>query len=247
MNKKISLIILIILFATEYSKSQAPVNQDSIIKEFYSHNPQNKYDIKTRSIPYGDTLELVKEFVDSMKVSYTIIFYPNNKVAYYNMSCSSNFLQSCSYDFDEEGYLECIISSYGNMSISTHFYRNGRMRIISYWDLWNDIETKHFRYHENGTLKAERITGAPIYPYKIFDNNGHISEEGTFTRDNCWIGEYKSYHPNGQLQFIGHYELYNPEERLRTQTKKNGVWKEFNDEGNLVNEVIYNDKGEIIK
>jgi antitoxin component YwqK of YwqJK toxin-antitoxin module len=69
----------------------------------------------------------------------------------------------------------------------------------------------------------------------MWHDNGAVKKDMVFNDDGYIEGAYKEWYSNGQLRLEG----------LSKNGKKDGIWKEYDEKGDLVNEFIF-DEGEEI-
>jgi uncharacterized protein len=87
-------------------------------------------------------------------------------------------------------------------------------------------------YYNNGTIHEKYIWNDPAFAhYFRYNSDGNILEEGIIVNEEIKSGEWKEYdYKKGFLKFKG---LYN-------QGKKDGIWQEFRKNGEIKNEIKYN-------
>lgn len=103
-------------------------------------------------------------------------------------------------------------------------------------------------YHENliyGSLssKIELITGIENFHYcLLLGVKNNVLVEGYWNLE-CFFGQYKKYHKNGQLSEIG--EFANP--YIKSDCYKIGNWHYYNKKGKLIKEENYDENGKLIE
>lgn len=142
--------------------------------------------------------------------------------------------------------------------VQTTYYPTGAKK-GSYEYKNNQQEGKEISYYQNGQLQYELLmTGGKAQgPYIQYYNSGHVKEKATF-KDNLYIGRYQSFYnfPENTLSIdvtyekgkpVGAYKAYfrngktSSEGQYNKDGQKDGLWKKYNDEGNLVEEEEFSD------
>lgn len=122
-----------------------------------------------------------------------------------------------------------------------HFYPNGKLMALNIEGLRNLTWYYKENYYSNGQLYVKMpLYDTIIFNVKTFWSNGNLMEDAYYY-GGMYLGPYKFYYENGQLKEEGQFrdipksfKNYNFE-----QTTREGNWKFYDNNGNLIKSENY--------
>lgn len=147
----------------------------------------------------------------------------------------------------EDGKMESYFDD--EHGISMGFYKSGKLSSFSK-KIRDSVKCQGIHgyegktWYENGQLRTHGILNCGKQFDRIYANDSTILKEETIIGINFYrVGKYSEFYGNGKPKLIGYYQDGNSIEEANIKT---GVWKYWNESGQLIKEEHY-EKNKLIK
>ncbi len=236
---------------------------DFELKKNENGTPYNGYDSLKNYFNGSDTINGVIHYINGLKSELKTFYLNGYQETHFKWKDSirvhtqrwyktGNLMIEVKYDlltneeissivYFENGNIN-FISDEKYKSISIGFYENGKIeRYIKYILLPkvcpDSMAYENIEWYENGQLKSKRIFNCGKQPFKDYYNDTILGREGTLIGMLLFkVGKYSEWHPNGKIKLEAYYEDGNTQSEANIKT---GIWKYYDENGNLLKEEEY--------
>lgn len=187
-----------------------------ILLELLNHKMSIKLKLHLSLVTFFGTCCLMVDFVNAQ-----------NKMPCYNMA-----------EYHEVKYKDTIVIPYWVVEyVKKNHESYGEPRRF-YIDK-QEVDSLTYRRIKSMINSAFKFLDSSSWHYcRFYYENGNMVQEGVSGNELFFIGKIKSYHQNGIIAEEGSYS-----DNFCYRNKKVGLWKYYNEQGKLIKEEMYNDKG----
>lgn len=208
----------------------------------------------------GERYVVVQKFYLGVKEEVKI-YYENGKIKEYDQFCDGK-LTGISQEWYKNGQKkhDAVLLNGNKVGVALGFFENGAVKYFSdsknisisfyqngkiesrtiYLDsskCGNFLGLEETRWQENGQLLLKQVNNCGEATYSQYYNDSTLSLQFNMINMPLFIvGDYKEWYPNGKLAVRGQYEDNNNQKEANIKT---GIWKYYDENGNLLKEEEY--------